>query len=531
MNWQKFKTQALLTGALEILENKPEALYSDTMFLTDFEGKLYDSVIYFCADSLLPEGENLTAVYLSDTPLPSGAAGRFRNLLRYSNRTAFGMLYRWAREYLETRHIFGQGFQDFIELSHTNVPLSVLSERISSLYHGLPVIIVDYASTILASCIANASSPALQTAVDQGKLDPTTLPMLASPPENEIQFNMETSFANYPGPGLGCFRTAIRSSSSIVGYLHVFADNAQAFSEQEIAYLSHIAAQLSIRIQENTFYLFSAVSRGSHLLSTVLYSSRYSTIQLQEIMRQFDYELRQYMRLVAIRPKNPGTSDIELLTIGKSMEPLFESSIYSLKDHAVIFLISYDDPNRISTELVSRWEANAKTDNVVITVSRQFTNLENVQAHLLETNMAIKTGGHFFPQRHVLFFEELRIHYALLELAEKAGGDMTLYYYEPLVALLRYDTEHSAHLTQTLYTFLRLASDPMKTCAALHIHRSTLYQRIQKIQSIIPNYKAIDVVAQIYLTLLLFQRRNSLYFEIETSPCVAGVPERDNPQE
>jgi DNA-binding PucR family transcriptional regulator len=51
--------------------------------------------------------------------------------------------------------------------------------------------------------------------------------------------------------------------------------------------------------------------------------------------------------------------------------------------------------------------------------------------------------------------------------------------------LLDYDSEHRRNLAATLSTYLELSQHHARTCATLHIHANTLYNRLGRIDSLI----------------------------------------------
>lgn len=58
-------------------------------------------------------------------------------------------------------------------------------------------------------------------------------------------------------------------------------------------------------------------------------------------------------------------------------------------------------------------------------------------------------------------------------------------YSDNIVPILRYDELHGGNLFPTLTAYLKSNSSPSATCAALYIHKNTLYSRLNKISQVL----------------------------------------------
>lgn len=87
----------------------------------------------------------------------------------------------------------------------------------------------------------------------------------------------------------------------------------------------------------------------------------------------------------------------------------------------------------------------------------------------------------------------------------RAGrGDATAFVEDQIGALVRHDAEKSRHLVETLETYLGQAQHHRRTCAALHVHANTLYQRLDRITELIgEGWRETDRALEIHLALRL----------------------------
>jgi GAF domain-containing protein len=181
---------------------------------------------------------------------------------------------------------------------------------------------------------------------------------------------------------------------------------------------------------------------------------------------------------------------------------------------------------RLAAELVG-WSA-AHADQVVVLLPADLERVRETVARLRgqhgatpTTGLARGAGGpHGVRSAH----EEARQTAALLLALGRAGSaatsdEMGLYrslfsssgraglttFIESTVGpLLTYDARHQRDLAATLETYLQQARHHARTCAVLHIHPNTLYQRLDRITEVLgPRWKEPDRALELQVALRL----------------------------
>ncbi|MFW6773454.1 helix-turn-helix domain-containing protein [Nocardioides sp. CPCC 205120] len=90
-------------------------------------------------------------------------------------------------------------------------------------------------------------------------------------------------------------------------------------------------------------------------------------------------------------------------------------------------------------------------------------------------------------------------------LFSRAGrGEIGAFVEATVGPVLRHDAERGRDLTGTLEAFLRLAQHHARTCAELHVHANTLYQRLDRLAEVLgPDWRDPERVLEIQLALKL----------------------------
>ena len=115
-------------------------------------------------------------------------------------------------------------------------------------------------------------------------------------------------------------------------------------------------------------------------------------------------------------------------------------------------------------------------------ISSRFTGFENVFYAVKQAAAALKIGKKVQPSFWYYLFDDYRLYYML----QKAGEEIPVQYLKPtsLVTLEEYDREKNAELCLTLRTYLRNSRNDSQTAEQLHIHRTTLYRRLERIHQL-----------------------------------------------
>jgi hypothetical protein len=108
----------------------------------------------------------------------------------------------------------------------------------------------------------------------------------------------------------------------------------------------------------------------------------------------------------------------------------------------------------------------------------------------------------------------------------QAGRDQLAGFVSQTVGpLLVHDLDYGRNLASTLSTYLELSQHHTRTCAALHIHANTLYQRLERITALIgPRWKEPSHSLEVQLALRLNHLMNSI---TQVATASGHEPEQD----
>lgn len=152
-----------------------------------------------------------------------------------------------------------------------------------------------------------------------------------------------------------------------------------------------------------------------------------------------------------------------------------------------ILLLRYDDDLLLlkNTSISNVPDFEEKIKNIltgcksVAGKSGLFTDVRNLKTQYEAAKIALDYGWDTGNQ--ITCAEEIKLHYAASLIRENTAMDIL----HPAIAKLEaYDQSHHACLNDTLRTFITYRYNIAETAKALHLHRSTLLYRLERIQSL-----------------------------------------------
>ena len=182
---------------------------------------------------------------------------------------------------------------------------------------------------------------------------------------------------------------------------------------------------------------------------------------------------------------NRRTTSIPLNYICDVFEETFEKSQAFVEEGAVVAFVNTaaivgrnDKDYRI--ELNRRLNDLLTQMSMIAGISNEFTNLFDIRTHYLQSQSALENGLLLNPSGTYFYFSS----YALMEMIVNSLGGLPAeaYYPKGLRSIIEHDRTAGISYIETLKVFLEESMSYTATAKKLFIHRSTLIDRIERIE-------------------------------------------------
>ena len=283
------------------------------------------------------------------------------------------------------------------------------------------------------------------------------------------------------------------------------------FLPTELIYeLPGIANAFSIQIAKSDIFLFNKSTYFPCLISTILEKRETDLESIRNRLKVFNYDLRSNLYLLCVALESDCGCDDNVTTLAKSLQRIFTNSIYLIQDSEIIFLISRSPNDLVSNFEFDIWNSYLRGNGLHAGFTGPFTNLDEVaDKQLRETHLALDAGKKIMPMQGLYRFDELQTDAMLSGLS--VSDNLSMFRYEPLMRLIKHDSETKNELTLTLREYIKNSKQPQEVCKTLYIHKNTLYKRLDKIKEIMGcDLSDAEIIMRIQLTFHILENQGIL---------------------
>ncbi|MCR5526036.1 MAG: helix-turn-helix domain-containing protein [Lachnospiraceae bacterium] len=163
---------------------------------------------------------------------------------------------------------------------------------------------------------------------------------------------------------------------------------------------------------------------------------------------------------------------------------LGDTAHWTITDSSIIFLIGSDDDNIEKFREGGSIEDMLKLNNSIGVLSNPFNNLINTKIYYEQTMSLIRMRHGINANSSIWFYSD----YYIYDIADALSSIRNLRdFYHPYIMLIkRYDEENNTQYFETLYEYLVNIDNPTACAYNLHVHKNTLYYRINKLKELFP---------------------------------------------
>lgn len=522
MNWTQLTANIDKDAISYVRAHNPQAIFDNVAIFTDLDHDPSDktlwladvNMLYTIAQRFVHGQYSLILLNTNPSSIVPLLPREVSNIISVSSLKEFQDMYSALQNIFDSIRFLEYHYKDLARMCCQTPTLNQLADKIAEMYPDSQVFITNNTLSLIGNSQFNERFYPLKEDIENKGINPTFATEMEIIEEGLPEDFQMFHVIKHPNAFFKSYQAKIQSNSVTVGYLDIFVDSSTYFSTAQLSYLPNIANMLSNRLQQNDFQLLSKSEQCSQILLSILDGQEINEELLKKKMFHFGYNLKENKRLLVVRPQKANLTTQQMFYYGLSIKQAFDNSIVIAQNQALIFLISSSTDDHISQEQQMIWSNILSKDNMALGISANFKNLLESSTRLNEAFAALDTGAYFYPIKNVYFFDNLRIHYIAKKFLKYHTKGVSLLY-PPVLEILHYDLDHDTQLLYTLYTYLRFPEDPQKICDILFIHKNTLYQRLKKIRTFLPDITSIHIISQIYFSLLVLKKTDYLYFEIE----------------
>lgn len=276
---------------------------------------------------------------------------------------------------------------------------------------------------------------------------------------------------------------SVRIRGAVVGNLTVL-ELVRPFCEGDLDYCKQLSRLISIELQKQEIFSANYGVAYEVLLNDLLEHKVTDSVRIRLRLKSMKRDLKPDLYVVVVRRIDPGSGSADIPGIQQSVvRACFPGSISVNYRGDIVLLISSEKEK--APEIQGNWELTEllEKNNLKLGKSEMFHEPAQMSTFYAQACRAIEYGGIYDPGQCIYDYYSFSLFHMMEICSEKMDLRGLVH---PLVQkLMKSGNLSDQELLKTLAVWLYLNRDAEKITKVLHIHRSTLYYRINKIRDML----------------------------------------------
>lgn len=310
----------------------------------------------------------------------------------------------------------------------------------------------------------------------------------------------------HPQGDKGMLIVLIQIQGIIVAHIALYEMN-RSFNNYDRLLLYRFAKLVSQELQKNRLFSENRGMMYSHMLADLLDNKVSSLETIQYRFRTLGYKLQENLYVITVNPQQSTTSELKLKTVSDQITRLLPNSIHVIYHESIVFLLNFSQPLSSTDPDFLSLEQYVRQNNLNLGISRCFTDISKLQQHYHQAIIAAELGERLNRPQGIMRYEDYSIYHMIEVCAEH---DNLWNFLDPAInKLIEYDRANQTSMVETLKQALIHFKNNTAAAENLHIHKNTLFYRLEKIRKIIDcDLNDGDVMGRLQLSFKLIEYMN-----------------------
>jgi sugar diacid utilization regulator len=272
----------------------------------------------------------------------------------------------------------------------------------------------------------------------------------------------------------------IRINKIVSGYLAIYCQEKEP-TVDDLTMATVTAQVLSLEMQKHEVFVTKSGLKYEYFLADLLEGQFDDIETVRSRMRILERKLHKYLCILTLSCNNCDPAQFNRTQMEHLRSIYRDSMSLVYKDHIILF-ISQQTPNLMNDEKKHILLNFLSHNQIKAALSQVFTNPLEARAYFKQSLKSLEIGNIHYPEQ-LLYFSSEMVLFNLFHNCEFSELKSCIPY--QVSELLENDAVHNLDLTLTLKTYLQHNRSASSTAESLHIHRSTLFYRLKKIEELL----------------------------------------------
>ncbi|ADK15558.1 MULTISPECIES: PucR family transcriptional regulator [Clostridium] len=300
----------------------------------------------------------------------------------------------------------------------------------------------------------------------------------------------------------------------LIGYIAV-TEAERPFKDRDIELVSLLCDVIETQMRNDKFYKYTKGTTYESFLKDLLDNAVTDKELVMNKIRSLNFDISLGVYILIFDMNQYSQKKIPLTYLRYKISGIVQESKSLIYNNHIVLLINHNTKISIFENEFEALKKFLKKNNLYAGLSNCITDFTNLQYYYKQSLKAIELGVSLNIDKVFYIYEDYVV-YDLLD-SLSTYENIERFCHPSLHLLIQYDRKNNTCLTKSLYVYLMNNRNQSISANILHIHRASMFYRIDKIKQIMKiDLNDPNIIHHIYLSLHILElmHKNEFIFEI-----------------
>ena len=275
---------------------------------------------------------------------------------------------------------------------------------------------------------------------------------------------------------------AIRVQNVMAGYVAACIPKGTDVKERDLRFVTALAGVCSVEMQKHDFFVTRTGMKYENFLVELLEGRFDSVNMISSRLELLDRKFCRFFCIAVFRCGEPHNSDLFNKSQMSTLRAVFPNSMSVVYKDAVVLFLNQDEPILLNEKQMAPLMEFAQRNRMKVGISQPFSDILKINIYYQQANNVLQIGELHKPEQTCYPATELLPHYLF---SGCSYTELEVGIHHHIFWLQDYDERYHTDFIETLRTYLECDRSAAKAAEKLHLHRSTFFYRIKKLEELL----------------------------------------------
>ena len=275
---------------------------------------------------------------------------------------------------------------------------------------------------------------------------------------------------------------AIRVQNVMAGYVAVCLPKAAAATQWDLRFVTALAGVCSVEMQKHDFFVTRTGMKYENFLIELLEGRFDSVNMISARLELLDRRFGKFFCIAVLRCSELHNSDLFNKSQMSALRRDYPNSMSVVYRDAIVLFLNQDEPIVLDEEQMAPLAEFARRNRMKVGISQPFSDILKINTYYQQT-LNVLGIGEFHDPDSTLYQATALLPQYLFSNCPYAGLEAGIHHH--LFRLQEHDERYRTEFIHTLRTFLVCDRNAARAAEELHLHRSTFFYRMKKMEELL----------------------------------------------